>query len=272
MVPLQSAGSKPPFFMVDSYPYFLELVELLGADQPVISLIGHEDMLMAGCYSIADEAARHVETILERYPAGPFLLGGCSASGLIAYEAAQQLSALGYRVSTLVLFDTPNPYYMREYSALMLSLNSYREDLSRLKAHEIPMWAAMKFKRLLADKTGWLKNGAVAVNGGADQMGPSEIRIQAARKYRPAPYSGKVMLFRRHHGLTGRYRDPKFGWGEAVRGDLQVCQMDAVDHLELFKSPIERAFVAQKLREQFDEAAEASSVREQECERENRTG
>lgn len=259
MVVLQDAGTRPPFYMVDSYPYFIELVKLLGLDQPVISLIGYEEMVMAGGYGITNEAARHVQTILEHHPRGPYMVGGCSASGLVAYEIAQQMCALGHTVSTLVLFDTPNPHYMREYSAFWMSLNSYREDLHRLRMREIPLWAAMKFKGLLIDKTSWLKNGALDVNGAQKKVGYSEIRIRAARKYRPASYSGKVLLFKRYHGLTGRYLDPKFGWGEAVRGNLQVCPMNAADHLEIFKSEIERSVIARKLRDQFDEAIEASS-------------
>src|SRR5579859_4239770 len=91
MVILKDAGTKPPFFMIDSFPYFIDVVKLMGRDRPIISLIGHEDMLMAGHYSIEDEAARHIQTILEYQPTGPYLIGGCSASGVVAYEIAQQM-------------------------------------------------------------------------------------------------------------------------------------------------------------------------------------
>jgi len=260
MVALQEAGGKPPFYMVDSYPYFIDVVKLIGANQPVMSLIGHEEMLMAGHYnSIADEAAQHVKTILEHQPSGPYMVGGCSASGIVAYEIAQQMSALGREVGLLVLFDTPNPYYMREYSTFWMSLNSYRDDLTRLSAREIPKWAAMKFKGLIAKKASWLQNVSRGAVGGQDQLGPSEKRIEIARKYRAAAYSGRVLLFKRHRELTGRYLDPWFGWGEAVRGDIEICEVNAVDHLEIFKSELDRAIVAQKLRECFNYAIATSS-------------
>jgi thioesterase domain-containing protein len=258
IVALQTEGTRPAFYMVDSFPYFIDVVPLLGADQPVMSLIGHEDML-ADSYSIADEAAQHVQTILERQPTGPYILGGCSASGIVAYEAAQQLCALGHKVGKLVLFDTPNPYYMREYSAFWLSLNSYRDDLHRLKISEIPGWAVMKFKRLIFKRTSSLEHGSLPVHGGRDHMGPSEIRIEAARKYRPAPYEGSVLLFRRYRELTGRYLDPQFGWGIAIRGDLDICQSIALDHLEIFKSELDRVTIARMLREHFNQVLTSSS-------------
>ena len=43
MIALQPAGERPPFFMVDSYPYFIDVVQLTGADQPILSLIGYEE-------------------------------------------------------------------------------------------------------------------------------------------------------------------------------------------------------------------------------------
>ena len=43
MIALQPAGERPPFFIVDSYPYFIDVVSLTGADQPILSLIGYEE-------------------------------------------------------------------------------------------------------------------------------------------------------------------------------------------------------------------------------------
>jgi phthiocerol/phenolphthiocerol synthesis type-I polyketide synthase E len=251
MVPLQAAGTKPPFFMVDSYPHFIEVAKLLGSEQPTISLIGHEDMLIAGNYSLQAEAARHILTILEHQPTGPYMLGGCSASGLVAYEIAQQMCALGRQVNLLVLFDVHNPHYMREYSAFRLRLNSYRDDLHQLRALQIPGWVATKFRDLILEESSWLRRGSPEQKGSLE-LDLLEARIQMARKYYPLVYYGKVLLFKRHRELTGCYRDPQFGWGDTIRGDLELCQLNAIDHLEIFKSEFERILVARKLRAALD--------------------
>ncbi len=261
MVFLQDAGIKPPFFMIDSYPDFIEVAKLLGPDQPVISLIGHEEMLMAGNYSIEDEAARHVQTILEHQPGGPYLLGGCSASGLVAYEIAQQMCALNREADLLVLFDVHNPYYMREYSAFWLSFNGNLDDLHRLPARRIPPWIATKLRDLVLQKSSWLPRNSSGLNGAQPHLGPSEARIQMARRYHPAPYPGKVLLFKRYRELTGRYRDPQFGWCKTLHGDFEICHLNAIDHLAIFKSEFDRILVARKLRAILDDTVARFSTR-----------
>jgi thioesterase domain-containing protein len=276
MVPLQAPGAGPAFFMIDSFPYFIEVVKLLGPDQPVMSLLGYEQLVTAGHYSIAEEAARHVRSILKYQPAGPYMLGGCSASGIVAYETAQQMIALGREISLLVLFDTPNPHYMREYSPLMMSLNSYREDLHRLQVREIPWWVMMKLKKLAAWEAAWLQHILLGTESLKDQLDPLEIRIQAARKYRPALYSGDVLLlFKRHRELFGRYLDPGFGWSEVVQGELEICPVDAVDHLEIFKTELDRATVARKLRQHLNKTIElpdSTTDGSRVCEKQDRAG
>lgn len=53
--------------------------------------------------------AKFIIEIRRRQPEGPYHFGGASAGGILAYEAAQQLSQVGQRVSNLVLLDTPDP-------------------------------------------------------------------------------------------------------------------------------------------------------------------
>ena len=90
-------------------------------------------------YTIADEAEAHIKTILARQPHGPYMLGGCSASGIVAYEMAQRLRARGHEVGLLVLFDTPNPYFMREYSDFWMSVY-FLSQRSEQSAMEQDSW------------------------------------------------------------------------------------------------------------------------------------
>src|SRR5277367_1714357 len=204
IVPLQPAGERPPFFMVDSFPCFIDVVKIIGADQPVLSLICQEETQTSDRYSIVDEAAAHVETILGHQPQGPYMLGGCSSSGIVAYEVAQQLRALGREVGLLVMFDAPNPFFMREYSRFWMSVNSYRDDLSKLGWKEIPGWAAGKFWKLTSGESAWLRNDLNTAYGASrskDQFAPLSSRIDATRKYRPAPYAGRFLLVKRFREL-----------------------------------------------------------------------
>lgn len=267
IVALQPTGERPPFFMVDSYPYFIDVVKLTGPNQPVLSLVSQEETQTSEIYSIPDEAKAHVRTIVSRQADGPYLLGGCSASGIVAFEVAQQLRALGHEVGLLVLFESPNPYFMREYSDFWMSVNSYRTDLSKLGWSEIPGWAAKKFRGLTEGRPRWFpplsRTKVKAIRPATDQFAPLGTRIIAARNYRPAPYSGRFLLVKRDRELIGRYRDPHFGWREVVQGEIEICKVSAADHLEIFKSQLDRSSVAQRLRRNIDEVVGTSSfVRE----------
>jgi thioesterase domain-containing protein len=228
LVPLQSAGERTPFFMVGSYPYFIDVVKLLGTDHPVLSLIAPKAQLPQ-VYDVSLEATVHVRTILARQPHGPYMLGGCSVGGLVAYEAAQQLQAQGHEVGLLVLFDLTNCHLMPG-SGIRALFADTRVALRRMRGSDIPRRVA---------------------------------EIAVAEKYRPAPYSGRMLLVKRNRGLNWRWRylEPDFGWGKTVRGGLEICSIEAADHLEIFKSDVDRALVAQTLRRCFDEVAARSVSR-----------
>jgi Thioesterase domain len=225
VVPLQSAGERTPFFMVGSYPYFIDVVKLIGTDHPVLSLIAPEAELPQ-VYDISLEAAAHVRTILDRQPQGPYMLGGCSVGGLVAYEAAQQLQALGHEVGLLVLFDLTNCHLMPG-SGIRALFAATSVALRRMTGSDIPRRVA---------------------------------EIAVAEKYRPALYSSRLLLVKRNRGLNWRWRylEPDFGWGKLVRGRLEICTIEAADHLEIFKSDVDRALVAQTLRRCFDEVGARS--------------
>jgi thioesterase domain-containing protein len=253
LVELQSFGAGAPFFLVNSYPYFIDVVKLLGADHPVITLAGQEDPEEAANYSIAEEAAAHVESILNRQPQGPYMLGGCSASGIVAYEIAQQLLAKGHEVGLLVVFDVPNPYFMKEYSRFHRSLAYHRAALAGMRWHKIPGWLIGKFAGVAARRL--LRSSSQS--GEIFELGAFPPRVEAARKYRPKDYNGAFLLFKGRPCLRGRYLNPRLGWGEVVRGKIEVVQLGAINHIEIFKSELDRALVAQKLRESFAQNAAA---------------
>ena len=260
MIALQK-GDLRPFFMVDSYPFFLDLVKLMERDQPVLSLIAQEGTQSTETYSIPDEAAIHVQSILAHQPRGPYMLGGCSASGIVAYEIAQQLRASGHEVGLLVMFDTPNPYFMREYSNFWRSLASYRDDLNRLHWTEYPGWAMGKVRGLIDRKAPGLRVKLGLSNGVSEKvakLGPLSTRMLAAGKYRPAPYAGRFLLVKRTH-QTGRYRHPSFGWSAVVKGKVDVCKVSSLDHNEIFKAESDRVVVAQALNRLIGEVIEQSS-------------
>lgn len=258
LVALQAAGEKTPFFVTSSYPYFIDVVKLIGPDRPVLCLIVPEETRLLRGFGISLEAAVHVKTILERQPVGPYMLGGCSRGGLVAYETAQQLRALGHDVRLVVLFDTPNFYLMPEDVPPLPGETKPRRRLWRL--FDTPYW-------YLLPKAG-IRTSFAAMRVALDRMRGLDLPSQEAEivstfEYRPEPYLGKVLLVKRDHGLNWQEQclQPDFGWGDLVRGGLEICLVGATEHLEIFKSEADRALVAQTLRRCFDEVETRSNNR-----------
>src|ERR1039458_3026347 len=96
LVPLNTTGSKPPFFCIAGAGglavTFLPLARLLGADQPVCGLAprGIESRARPD-YTLRETASRYARAIREVQPRGPYLLGGHSLGGVLALDVAHLL-------------------------------------------------------------------------------------------------------------------------------------------------------------------------------------
>ncbi|EED21099.1 polyketide synthase, putative [Talaromyces stipitatus ATCC 10500] len=59
--------------------------------------------------TLEELTSKYLVEIRRRQPNGPYYLGGWSAGGICAYEAAQQLAREGCKTEKLILIDSPNP-------------------------------------------------------------------------------------------------------------------------------------------------------------------
>ncbi|MFP4410900.1 non-ribosomal peptide synthetase [Coleofasciculus sp.] len=111
IVPIQTQGTKPPFFCVHpaggNVLCYLKLADYLGTDQPFYGLQAQgfnqgEEALTR----VEDMARLYVQAIREVQPEGPYQIGGWSFGGVVAYEIAQQLQQQGQAVSRLAILDS----------------------------------------------------------------------------------------------------------------------------------------------------------------------
>lgn len=85
-----------------------------------------------------------VAEIRRRQPTGPYHLGGWSAGGILAYEAAQQLASTGQTTATLILLDTPDPIGIQSPPQRMYDfLESI--DVFGLQGRKTPSWLRPHF-------------------------------------------------------------------------------------------------------------------------------
>ena len=114
LVPIQPNGSKQPFFFVPGAGgntiYLYNLAHYLGKEQPFYGL---QSLGLDGESNphtrIEDMAASYIEAIQSIQPSGPYLLGGHSFGGLVAFEMATQLHKQGHKVALLALLDSSEP-------------------------------------------------------------------------------------------------------------------------------------------------------------------
>lgn len=128
-------GARTPFFLVagmfGNVLNLRHLAQLLGGDRPFYGLQARglygDDAPHA---NFVDAARDYIDEMRQVQPSGPYLLGGFSGGGLIAWEIARQLEAMGESVPLVVLLDTPVPLRpsLSKADKLMIRLAELRAE------------------------------------------------------------------------------------------------------------------------------------------------
>jgi amino acid adenylation domain-containing protein len=253
LVAIQPRGSGRPFFCVHAMGgtvfSYIDLARSLGSDQPFYGLqsqgYGEEEPLTR----IEDMASYYIEQIRGVQAEGPYLLGGWSMGGVVAYEMAQQLTAAGHRVGLLALFDTgtpdsepvSHPEDDEEFSHQVISMIAETVGLA---------WDGYRH----ADIDEQLKHllEIAEMPKSSDGSFPEETLTEARRhlrvlqnnmralmKYAPRPYPGRVTLFKASEGTNEHPFDPEdlgLGWEELAMGGVDI-RMISGTHENMVSAP-----------------------------------
>ena len=118
LVPIQPLGATTPFFCVHAVGGqvlgFYKLARYMGQERPFYGIQAKPLLQVEEEVSIEQMAAQYVEAIRVMQPAGPYLLGGFSFGGTVAFEMACQLEKQGQEVALLAVMDTHSPRYMHQ--------------------------------------------------------------------------------------------------------------------------------------------------------------
>jgi thioesterase domain-containing protein/acyl carrier protein len=245
VVSIQSAGCLSPYFCIGAGPLFRPLARHLGTKRPFLGITAPHprETNPKETGTLEDIAAASLRSIRQHHPDGPYLLGGWSASGVLAYEIAQQLLANGHEVELLVLFDVRNPVFFQELGNRRERLQAHGQkirfwakELGELKLHQLSNYATEKVtelrRKIRQSNTSFLAEGG-------------DIVQNAVALYRPQPYQGRVAFFSPRSRPTGRAWDFHRGWQELVRGTFETHEVPG-DHRSMFLEPNVKS-LAQKL-------------------------
>ncbi len=257
LVPIQPNGSKSPLFLCQGVSLYQPLISHLGLDQPVYGLIA-EDGQGRPVYlnRIEELAAHYIEEIKTLQPKGPYLLGGLSFGGVIAFEVAQQLILQGEQVALLALFDSylpgaqkvlPIPIYKR----LSHHLNQFLQIG--------PSYFLEMFKRRMSISYGKiaLKNDFFRIKN-LEYLIRREAYNQGVKKYSinyvPQVYPDRVTLFKATDkdvtSIVEVEVEPGLGWTKLAAGGLEIHEIPG-DHHGILKEPNVQ-LLAEKLRLSID--------------------
>jgi len=256
LVSLQPAGTKPPLFCVHGVSgdvfIFLDLVRCLGPEQPVYGLQAPTENGQPVRLSVQELAAHYVSKIRSVQPAGPYLLGGYSSGGIIAFEMAQQLLRDGHTVALLALFDTSYPRYWRflpsHYSDHIWALRTsyHLRQLMWLEGREKLRYIRRVFRG----------RARIPIGGGLLKI--VEYGSQALRHYQPLPYEGQLTLFRALQSQLKPNVERDLGWSRVAMGDMQIYDVPG-DHITMFDSAAISSW-AEKLKACIHKAVVSSYV------------
>lgn len=144
------SGKGTPFFFChgdyrDRGIYAFRLVDMIDADAPIVLLNHYRDFKEPGADTLEDMARLYVPRLVKAQPAGPFRIGGYCLGGILAWEIARQLEALGRDVECLVLLDSPSlngHAALRGARRLLILASSLLPARTRAAVVRNGMWAA----------------------------------------------------------------------------------------------------------------------------------
>jgi thioesterase domain-containing protein len=246
LVPIRTGGSKPPLFLMHAHGgnvlEYRALVNRLEPDQPVYAFQARGlDGRVVKDSSVEEMASAYIQELRAFQPEGPYYLGGFCLGGLLALEAAQQLTAAGQEVALVVMMQSIHRdsmgfkpgttlfhrfwYRAKKRVDLELENLSYRGKgyIAERARH---LWNRARARAVIA--FGKMTHREVADSSRRSMHTTLEALAmehqKALARYVPRPYGGDVLLFRASKQLAGLMADEYLGWKRSLYGNLDVCE------------------------------------------------
>jgi thioesterase domain-containing protein len=235
LVRIKPGTERPLFLMhpVGGHVYFYhDLATCLDPAQPVYGLQAQGIEGKAPPLTRVEEmAARYLEAVRGHIqPEGPYVLGGSSFGGVVAFEMAHQLLSGGEQVALLVMMDTPSPTAVfpedldsPERLAYLISgepsLPVPAEELRHLSPDE-------KLLHVLRRKKGVSRMfPKLALQELATFRKIVTANLQAMLSYVARPYPGRALFFQASERDAMTVANPSQGWVDLIQGGLTVHEV-----------------------------------------------
>ncbi|MEH2165185.1 MAG: amino acid adenylation domain-containing protein [Nostoc sp.] len=240
LVAIQSGSDKRPFFCVPGVGgnviYLYELARHLGSSQPFYGLQARGlDGESEPFTQLEEIASYYIEAIQTVQPTGPYLLGGHSFGGVVAFEMATQLHKQGHEVALLAMIDAFAPIGGKESKGIDEDDAAYLTDFANYIGYMCSKNLEVSQETLASltavEQLHYLKERLRRVNLLPKEAGITSVRglvqvykesLKAYRVYLPSGVQQTpITLFRASEvdvfesdteELTQRLKEPALGW------------------------------------------------------------
>ncbi|HEX8411741.1 MAG TPA: amino acid adenylation domain-containing protein [Thermoanaerobaculia bacterium] len=278
LVPLQTGGSKRPFFCIHGVGgnilNYRALAQHLGPDQPFYALQargldGNEQPIT----SLQEMVRVYLEEVRRVQPRGPYLLGGMSFGGVAAFEMALQLQEVREEVALVALFDSMPIGYTRFAGDESITARVVDGGfVRRMQVHLGILWHGPDRLKYLKKKVrrvwrkvvyrSWQTVYAVFRRLGKPlpkaMIDVQQANYLALRDYHPRVYSKDVVLFYAEAEPPGFTKEKRFGWSLLAAGGVSTEQVPG-DHLTMLDEPHVRT-LARTLAAHLDQSTRRPST------------
>jgi thioesterase domain-containing protein len=247
VIPIQSDGSRTPIYFVHDLlgdiDCYRALASTLGPDHPVYALRSFPADLQ-GLESVEGLASSYL-TDLRAFRPGPYILGGFSFGGTLAFEMARQLEEIGEETLLVAMIDAwiaAADCKLRSREQLSILLKKAKDQgfpyLSSKVRNKCIYWAHRMRQSLLH------LAGVTFIHLGVKT--PTKVRLallekanrRILRAYQPRAYRGQVLLAASSHTweILSRRGNRFYGWDILAGPRFEIQTVDA-EHMSIMKEP-----------------------------------
>ncbi|GGG93377.1 condensation domain-containing protein [Silvibacterium dinghuense] len=274
LVPVQTTGNRPPFFLIHSYLLYAGLPSVMGREYPFYGL---RELDNEGQITMEQRVRSYAEAIRAVQPEGPYFIGGWCAAGPLTVEVARHLMAAGQQVAFMVLFDSWRPGYAEELAAQQategragwLTRQRWKYAYHASRMRKLPrnqraqyLWNASTHKLKGMRDTLYLRHWATMrwLSQQFDFRLPDFMHnisldtLNAVAKYKAEPFPCRMTLMRATESQVVPGADPTCGWSQIVAGGVEVVWAPG-NHESMFREP-NLSIVGRMLVERIEKAAQ----------------
>ncbi len=254
LVAIQPDGGKQPLFFVHpaggSIICYTGLSRHLGLEQPFYAFQtpGLDGPAEEPLTQIEAMAARYLEELRTVQSAGPYLLGGWSMGGLVAFEMARQLRGQGQEIALLAMLDSRVPTLPRQTEITRESLLlQFASDIGGLYGLEQSLEEASdSTPRGVEEHLGLLleqvvRAGFLPPDFDLQQLSRRfhvfEMNVRAMLRYEPKRYPGRITFFRASEQPAGISTDTAQDWHDLAAEGVEVHVVPG-NHYTMLREPL----------------------------------